>query len=89
MDKPTTNLNRFKVEKTRKDEALKEQVERVRTILNASRIEAGYKTLPYLPYFLALKKRGYDSADKIYSLIAGCRDAQNPSKTLNFKVFSK
>ena len=83
------DVSHYKVEKTRKDAHLQEQVERVRSILNKSRRGTEFRQEGYMYYFMALRRKGYKTASAIYSLVEGCRDAQDPIKTLNWKVTGK
>ena len=55
-------------------------------MINLDRQGTSYKPLNYVTVFLKLKRAGYNTPDKIARLIGSVRDADNPIKTLFWKL---
>lgn len=82
MNQPTYNINRFSIEKLRKDASYKEVVEKVRNLINEDRKGTTYKPLSYMAVKMKLDHAGYTDEGKIYRLLGSISDATNPIKTL-------
>lgn len=81
-----TDLTRFKIVPIRKDAPYQDQVEAVRYMINIDREGTKYKPLTYIAIKMKLDKANYKTPDQIHRLIQGCRDAQNPIKSMWYKL---